>query len=136
MKFWNNFADKHPAAAKWVREGGLFVIVSNLITVFKYLMLQFLPAAFAGLGDTAPIKSVDIPCHNQEQSMTIDLPPMSVMIYRCTRRAPVRKKKDSEKAGEKKTSGKVKKPEGAKDAGTAAKKTQAIKTVKKKDDQA
>ena len=26
MKFWNNFADKHPAAAKWVREGGLFVI--------------------------------------------------------------------------------------------------------------
>ena len=48
----------------------------------------------------------------------------------------VRKKKDSEKAGEKKTSGKVKKPEGAKDAGTAAKKTQAIKTVKKKDDQA
>ena len=34
-------------------QGGLFVIVSNLITVFKYLMLQFLPAAFAGLGDTA-----------------------------------------------------------------------------------
>ena len=53
MKLWNDFADKHPAAAKWVREGGLFVIVSNLITVFKYLMLQFLPAAFAGLGDTA-----------------------------------------------------------------------------------
>ena len=35
MNFWNNFAAKHPAAAKWVREGGLFVIVSNLITVFK-----------------------------------------------------------------------------------------------------
>ena len=31
MNFWNNFAAKHPAAAKWVREGGLFVIVSNLI---------------------------------------------------------------------------------------------------------
>ena len=44
MKFWNDFAAKHPAAAKWVREGGLFVIVSNLITVFKYLLLQFLPA--------------------------------------------------------------------------------------------
>ena len=26
MNFWNNFAAKHPAAAKWVREGGLFVI--------------------------------------------------------------------------------------------------------------
>ena len=49
MKFWNDFAAKHPAAAKWVREGGLFVIVSNLITVFKYLLLQFLPAAFSSL---------------------------------------------------------------------------------------
>ena len=49
MNFWNNFAAKNPAAAKWVREGGLFVIVSNLITVFKYLLLQFLPKAFASL---------------------------------------------------------------------------------------
>ena len=49
MNFWNTFAQKHPAAAKWVREGGLFVIVSNLITVFKYLLLQFLPRAFASL---------------------------------------------------------------------------------------
>ena len=49
MNFWNDFAAKHPAAAKWVREGGLFVIVSNLITVFKYLLLQFLPKAFASL---------------------------------------------------------------------------------------
>ena len=49
MNFWNSFAAKHPAAAKWVREGGLFVIVSNLITVFKYLLLQFLPAAFKSL---------------------------------------------------------------------------------------
>ena len=29
--------------------GGLFVIVSNLITVLKYLLLLFLPLAFAGL---------------------------------------------------------------------------------------
>ena len=36
MNFWNHFAAKHPAAAKWVREGGLFVIVSNLITVFGW----------------------------------------------------------------------------------------------------
>lgn len=49
MGFWNNFAKKHPGAAKWIREGGLFIIVSNLITVFKYLMLQFLPKLFAGL---------------------------------------------------------------------------------------
>jgi hypothetical protein len=25
MQLWNTFAEKHPAAAKWVREGGLFV---------------------------------------------------------------------------------------------------------------
>lgn len=49
MNFWNNFAEKHPAAAKWIREGGLFVIVSNLVTVLKYFILQFLPMAFTGL---------------------------------------------------------------------------------------
>lgn len=53
MNFWNNFVEKHPKAATWIREGGLFVIVSNVITVFKYLMLTFLPAAFAFLGDAS-----------------------------------------------------------------------------------
>lgn len=53
MNFWNKFAEKHPKAAQWIREGGLFVIVSNLITVFKYLLLTFLPGAFSGLGDAA-----------------------------------------------------------------------------------
>ena len=43
---WAAFSEKHPTAAKWIREGGLFVIVSNLITVFKYLILQFLPRLF------------------------------------------------------------------------------------------
>ena len=50
MNWWNKFADKHPTAAKWVREGGLFVIVSNVITIFKYLLLTFLPLAFAFMG--------------------------------------------------------------------------------------
>jgi len=48
--WWNHFAQKHPSLSQWVREGGLFVVVSNLITVFKYLLLTFLPAAFAFLG--------------------------------------------------------------------------------------
>ena len=26
MQLWKPFAEKHPAAAKWVREGGLFVV--------------------------------------------------------------------------------------------------------------
>ena len=51
MKFWTDFAEKHPSAAKWIREGGLFVIVSNLITVMKYFILQGLPYAFESLKD-------------------------------------------------------------------------------------
>ncbi len=47
---WNKFAQSHPKLSQWVREGGLFVIVSNVITVFKYLLLTFLPAAFAFMG--------------------------------------------------------------------------------------
>lgn len=50
MNVWIAFERKNPNLAKWIREGGLFVIVSNLITVLKYFMLQFLPAAFAGMG--------------------------------------------------------------------------------------
>ena len=47
MKFWNDFAQKHPRAAKWLREGGLFFLFSNLVTVWQYLLIQFLPAAFS-----------------------------------------------------------------------------------------
>ena len=57
----------------------------------------------SGLGDTAPIKTVNTPCHDQEQALSIDLPPMSVMVYRCIRSSPVRKKKAGEKAPEKKS---------------------------------
>ncbi len=46
---WQQFAAKHPKAAKWIREGGLFVIFSNVVTVFKYLILQFLPKLFTSV---------------------------------------------------------------------------------------
>ena len=46
---YEGFSGKHPKAAKWIWEGGLFVIVSNLITVMKYFILLFLPYAFTGL---------------------------------------------------------------------------------------
>lgn len=48
--WWNHFAERHPSLSQWVREGGLFIIVSNAITVFKYVLLTFLPGAFAFLG--------------------------------------------------------------------------------------
>ena len=50
---WRGFEEKYPKASQWVREGGLFVIVSNVITIFKYLLLTFLPAAFAFMGSQA-----------------------------------------------------------------------------------
>ena len=48
---WLRFSDKYPKASQWVREGGLFLIVSILITIFKYLLLTFLPLAFAFMGN-------------------------------------------------------------------------------------
>ena len=47
IKAW---AANNPKVAQWIREGGLFVLVSNVITVFKYMLLTFLPAAFAFMG--------------------------------------------------------------------------------------
>jgi hypothetical protein len=41
---------EHPKIAALLREGGLFVIVSNVITVFKALALTVLPGMFAFLG--------------------------------------------------------------------------------------
>ena len=47
----------------------------------------------AGCGDTEPLKSVYTPCHGQEQSIQIDLPPMGAVIYRCAKKFPPRRKK-------------------------------------------
>lgn len=46
MRFFENFGEKYPKAARWIREGGLFIIFSYVITFLKYLMLLFLPALF------------------------------------------------------------------------------------------
>ena len=51
----------------------------------------------SGLGDLTSLYAENTPCHGQEQSLVIDLPPMAVMVYRCTHRFPVRRKKDSKK---------------------------------------
>ena len=49
MGFLNSFAEKHPKAAQWIREGGLFILFSYVVTFLKYLLLTFLPAFFTGL---------------------------------------------------------------------------------------
>ena len=46
-----------------------------------------------GEGDTEPLESEEVSCHGREQSMEIDLPPMSGVIYSCVRRKPAVKRR-------------------------------------------
>lgn len=48
-KIWENFKQKHPAAAKWLLTGGLFLIFSYVVTFIKLLLLMFLPDLFKAL---------------------------------------------------------------------------------------
>jgi putative flippase GtrA len=41
--WWQSFAKKHPKSAKWIREGGLFILFSNAVTVVQYLIYAFMP---------------------------------------------------------------------------------------------
>ena len=47
---WQRFVDKRPKLAKWIREGGLFVLISNLITIVRALMMTLLTNMFVALG--------------------------------------------------------------------------------------
>ncbi len=49
MNFMNNFAQKHPKAAEWVRKGGLFLIFSWAVTALEAVMLMFLPSLYHGI---------------------------------------------------------------------------------------
>lgn len=51
---WLEFADKNPKISTWVREGGLFFIVSNVITLVRGFMIEILKQLFSFMGD-API---------------------------------------------------------------------------------
>ena len=91
------------AFLRWDREGRPLVVVANFSPIHRKGYQVGVPFAGTwapvfntdgeefggqGQGDKQPLKTQDIPCHDQEQSMAIDLPPMSVMIYRCTRKNP------------------------------------------------
>ena len=47
---WDGFAEKNPKAAEWVREGGLFFLVSNLITIIRGILVTLLEPVFSFLG--------------------------------------------------------------------------------------
>ena len=51
--WWQGFADKNPKVSQWVREGGLFLLVSNLITIIRGLLIEILEPAFKFLGNEA-----------------------------------------------------------------------------------
>ena len=48
--WWLGFEAKNPKLSQWVREGGLFVLVSNFVTILRALLMTFLTPAFAFLG--------------------------------------------------------------------------------------
>lgn len=48
--WWLGFEAKNPKLSKWVREGGLFVLISNLITIIRALMMTFMTTWFVNLG--------------------------------------------------------------------------------------
>ena len=49
MQGFKNWMEQHPKAAQWIREGGLFIIFSYVVTFIKMLLLMFLPALFHGI---------------------------------------------------------------------------------------
>jgi putative flippase GtrA len=53
-QMWTSFAERNPKLSDWVREGGLFFLVSNLITIIRGILITVLEPAFDFLG-TAPI---------------------------------------------------------------------------------
>lgn len=48
---WNEFAQKNPKLSQWVREGGLFFLVSNVITIVRGLMVSLLQPMFGFMGN-------------------------------------------------------------------------------------
>ena len=52
-QMWINFANKNPKVATWVREGGLFLLVSTLITIVRGLLVSALQPAFDFMGSRA-----------------------------------------------------------------------------------
>jgi len=118
------------------KKGEFLVIVCNFSPVHREAYRLGVPAAGkyalvlnsddeafggAGGGDKGLISTEKVPCHDQEQSIVVDLPAMSGMIYRCARKNPVRRSKaakeesaPAKKAQDKPDAPAKRKPRGAK----------------------
>lgn len=60
-KLWSDFSQKNPKAAQWVREGGLFFLVSNGITIVRGFFIKLLQIIFIPLLGTAAFGFPGIP---------------------------------------------------------------------------
>ena len=61
-QFVTDFAEKHPKAAQWIREGGLFLLFSYFVTFLKWLLLSIiLPPIFSSLVGQAEFLWPNIP---------------------------------------------------------------------------
>ena len=49
MQGFKNWMEQHPKAAQWIREGGLFLLFSYVVTFIKMLLLIFLPTFYHGM---------------------------------------------------------------------------------------
>ncbi len=102
------------AFLRWNTKGECLVIVCNFSPIHRDGYLVGVPWAGkyacilnsdedrfggAGDGDKAPLSTKKTPCHGQEQSIAIDLPAMSSVIYRCVRKNPVRRKREGKADG-------------------------------------
>jgi len=52
-KIWKDFEDKNPKLSQWVREGGLFVLVSNFVTIIRGFLYGWLEPLYSFLGDAS-----------------------------------------------------------------------------------
>ena len=52
-QWWREFEEKNPKLSRWVREGGLFFLVSNLITILRSVMHTLLQPLFEFMGTEA-----------------------------------------------------------------------------------
>ena len=79
MKEW---LEKHPKAAQWIREGGLFLLFSYVVTFIKMLLLMFLPALFHGIvGDAEFAELLGHPIPDGSWSGTLQMNDAICQLY-------------------------------------------------------
>ena len=60
--WWNGFSDRHPKGSKLLSQFVVMFVFSNLVTIWQFIVMAFLPYAFQGTWNTAFVwPAVEIP---------------------------------------------------------------------------